>query len=59
MAINFNLPYHECDDGGEVNWEDGYTTGSLGETLERTGYCKECKKKIKEVWDYSCELIDE
>ena len=53
------IKYHDC--GNEkVKWDKGgYKLAGLGETLERGGYCKNCKKRVKKIWVYSCELIDE
>ena len=52
-----SLKYHECDNP-DVEWED-FELGDLGETVERRGFCKNCKKNVREVWIFSCELVDE
>ena len=38
-----SLKYHECDNP-DVEWED-FELGDLGETVERRGFCKNCKKR--------------
>jgi len=49
---------HEC--GSEnVEWVTDFKLGGLGETVERRGFCKKCKKWVREVWVYSCELVEE
>lgn len=59
MANSDAVKHHDC--GSEnVLWDSaGYESAGMGETLERKGTCKKCKKRVKEVWAYSCELIDE
>ena len=52
------VKYHECGNENVIWDKGGYKLAGLGETLERGGYCKNCKKRIKEVWTYSCELVD-
>lgn len=55
--MDFKPNYHECDDP-DVEWRGNYFVGGIGETLERLGYCKNCKQEVKEVWVYSCELVN-
>ena len=48
---------HGCD-GENITWSKGYELRGLGETLERDGFCEDCKKHIREIWIYSCVLVD-
>ncbi len=56
----FDPNYHsEKCDNPDVEYSEGYELAGLGETVERSGKCKTCGKNVREIWVYSCELIDD
>lgn len=52
-----NSNYHTCGNP-DMEWDGDYKV-TAEETLERRGYCKNCKKRIRErVLLYFSETID-
>tara|TARA_Y100000310_G_C20412747_1_gene682819 strand:- start:462 stop:635 length:174 start_codon:yes stop_codon:yes gene_type:complete len=49
---------HSCDNP-DVDYDKGFSYGTMGETVEKLGFCNYCKKKVREIWIYSTEIINE